>query len=68
MSYKQAVSRQNSHACIFNHCVAFVSCNQESSLRAVVEHPPGCEPNIRFRSLHEERLPSKLILGRQKLI
>lgn len=58
MSYKQVVGRQNSHACIFNHCVAFVSCNPEPSLRAIVEHPRGCEPNIPYRLFHEERLPS----------
>lgn len=68
MTYRHAVGRQNSHAYIFNHSVAFVSCNQEPSLRMVAEHPQGRESNIPFKSLHEVSLPSKLILGRQKLI
>ena len=68
MTDKHAVRRQNGHACIFNHHVTSVSRNQEPSLGTVVGGPQGCAPNTPFKSLHEERLPSKLILGRQKLI
>jgi hypothetical protein len=68
MTHKHAVRRQNSHVCIFNHHVTFVRRNQEPSLRRVVGDPQGCEPNAPFKSLHEERLLSLLILSRQKLI
>lgn len=58
-THKQAVGRQNSHACVFNPGVAFVSCHQEPSLRTVVGDPQGCESHIPLESLHEQRLPKQ---------
>lgn len=63
MTHKQAVGRQNSHACVFNHGVAFVSCHQDPSLRTVVGPPQGCESHIPFKSLHEQRLPKQAFLA-----